>query len=87
MVKETEHGELIIVSAQGEEIAGHQRVSGRNQRVIVPAHYQALGVTSRPVQRSGAVQVLREPTELHLAAPDVEARPLAVYDQLAGVTP
>jgi transposase len=84
-VKETEAGQLIILNAEDDEIACHQVVYGRNQRVVVAAHYQNIGHNSRPVRRPVAVQVLPEGWDDLPAAPEVETRPLSWYDQILEV--
>jgi transposase len=88
LVKETEQGELIILSLPGqEEVARHRLVPGRNQRVVVAAHYQDILTGPRPPARAEAVQL--PAAELTLfgvgPAPQVEARALSVYDQFAEV--
>jgi transposase len=87
MVKETEQAELIIVSAEGEIVARHHLVSGRNQRVVIPEHYQGIDRASHPGKRPVALQITlpEPPLAVALAAPTVEIRPLAVYDQLIEV--
>ena len=42
LVRETEDEELVVLSAQGAEVARHGLAAGANQRVVVPAHYAAL---------------------------------------------
>jgi hypothetical protein len=87
-VKETEEGQLVVLNAQDDEIARHRLAEGRNQRVSVAAHYQGIRSGSRPVRRAGAIQL---PTPEGLVdlppAPEVEARPLAWYDQILEVVP
>jgi transposase len=86
-IRETEEGQLVVLNALGGEIARHRVAEGRNLRVAVAAHYAHLRAGSRPTRRRGAIQV---PAPQSLAdlppAPEVEARPLAWYDQLAEVT-
>jgi hypothetical protein len=85
-LKETEGGELIILNTQGDEIARHWVVNGRNQRIIVAAHYENIRSRSRPARRPMAIQV--PPPEVWLGlppAPEVEARPLGWYDQILEV--
>jgi transposase len=83
-LKQTEQAELVILSAQGEEIARHAVAVGHHQRVVVAAHYQGLATASSAPTRAGATQlVVAEPALAGvLAAPQVEARPLSVYDQV-----
>jgi hypothetical protein len=80
-LKETEDRLLIILSAQDDEIARHRLLDGRNQRVVVPAHYENIGKSSLPAKRPVAVQLLS--AEGLPPAPEVEARPLSWYEQLA----
>jgi len=82
-VKQTEEDQLIILNAQGAEIAHHEVVQGCNQRIVVPVHYAGISSRSPSVSRPRAIQLL--PTENcggQPAAPEVEARPLAWYDQV-----
>jgi transposase len=86
-VKETEDGQLVVLDTEGDEIARHRLVEGRNLRVAVAAHYAHLRCGSRPARRRGAIQL---PTSQELVemppAPEVETRPLVWYDQLVEVT-
>jgi len=85
-VKETEDSQLIVSDAQDGEIARHRLAEGRNLRVAVSTHYAPLRCGSRPVRRRGAIQVPAPPSEPFLpAAPEVETRPLAWYDQILEV--
>jgi hypothetical protein len=87
-VKETEDGHLIVLDTQDGEIAHHRLAEGRNLRVVVAAHYAHLRCGSRPARRRGAIQVPAPASEPFLpAAPEVEIRPLAWYEQLMEVTP
>lgn len=83
-LKKTESGELLIFNLPGEEVARHRLVSGHHQRVIVPSHYYGLKSSPRLRSTPGARQVLA-PTPLLLphpwTAPEVEVRPLSVYEQ------
>jgi transposase len=86
-VQESEDGQLIVVDAQDEAIARHRLVAGHHQRIAVAAHYAPLRDGSRATPRPGvspwpAPQILTE----RPAAPEVETRPLAWYDQLLEVT-
>jgi len=86
LVKETESGELIIVTLSGEELARHQLVSGRHQRVVVAEHYADLKPAARPQPTAGAVQcVATDTSPLVRDAPCVEQRSLAQYQALAEV--
>ncbi|HET8632377.1 MAG TPA: IS21 family transposase [Thermomicrobiales bacterium] len=87
LVRETEREEVLIVGPDGAELARHRLAHGVGERVVVPAHYQPLaaGRPAGPARRGGAQQ--RAAPAAHLPdAPAVEARPLAEYDRLAGVT-
>jgi transposase len=87
-VKETEGGELIVFDVEDEEIARHRLAEGRNLRVAVAAHYAHLRCGSQPARRRGAIQVPAPQGEPFLpAAPEVETRPLAWYDQVLEVAP
>ncbi|MFN8472826.1 MAG: IS21 family transposase [Anaerolineae bacterium] len=84
LLKHTEHDELVIFDEQGQEIARHVVAIGRHQRILVAAHYAGVLTTSHAPKRPKARQL--EPTDPSLAmvvvAPEVEVRPLSVYDQM-----
>jgi hypothetical protein len=85
-VKETEDGQLIVLGVEDEEIARHRLAEGHNLRVAVAAHYAHLRCGSHPIRRRGAIQIPSPQSEALLpAAPEVEARPLAWYDQILEV--
>jgi hypothetical protein len=85
-VRETEDGQVLILNVQDEEIARHDVVVGRQQRIAVAAHYAPLRPEARANRRSGARQVPVAPGLADLpAAPEVETRPLTWYDQLLEV--
>ena len=88
LVRETEHEELVIVGADGAELARHPLAAGYHQRVVVPAHYDDLAAlrTPRPRKR-GALQVLPLPAPDPLLpdAPAVEIRSLREYDRVTEV--
>lgn len=85
-VKETEDGQLIVSDTQDGEIACHRLAEGHNLRVAVSTHYAHLRCGARPVRWRGAIQVPAPPSEPCLsAAPEVETRPLAWYDQILEV--
>jgi hypothetical protein len=89
LVRETEHDELLILSAEGAELARHRLVAGYRERAIVPAHYDDLAAlrTPRPGQRRGALQVPQPPAADPLLpdAPAVEVRSLRDYDRVTEV--
>ena len=94
LAREIEDETLVILTTQGEEIARHDLASGANQRVIVPAHYAPVcagGTRTRPADhRRGTPVRGATPSSMVVLVPDaplVEARPLADYDRLVGVTP
>ena len=94
LVRELEDEVLVIVSAQGEEIARHQLASGTHQQVVIPAHFVApppRPSQTRPVnRRSGSPVRVATPPGVAVLVPDaplVEVRPLADYDRLLGVAP
>jgi transposase len=85
-VRETEDDQLIVLDTKDGEIARHRLVEGRNLRVAVAAHYAHLRSGSRPARRRGAIQIPAPQSLADLpAAPEVETRPLAWYDQLLEV--
>jgi transposase len=53
LVKETEQGDLILLSQQGEEVARHRLAHGHNQRIVVATHYQGISTPSRCPVASG----------------------------------
>jgi transposase len=85
-LKESAAGRLLVLNAQDEIIAEHPLVAGRHQRIAVPAHYANIHQGARPAQRPLAMQI-GAPEGLGglPAAPEVETRPLAWYDQLLEV--
>jgi transposase len=85
-VRETEEGQLVVLNAQGDEIARHRLAEGRNQRISVAAHYQGIRGGSRPLKRAQAIQLpASEILGALPPAPEVEVRPLTWYDQLVEV--
>jgi hypothetical protein len=88
LVRETEHEELVIVGADGAELARHRLVAGYHERVIVPAHYDDLAALRTPRPRHGGALLVPPPgaaDPLLPAAPAVEVRSLRDYDRLAEV--
>jgi len=84
LVRETEQNELLIYTSQGDEIARHRLSQGYNQRIVEPAHYQAIThQTARSVQAAATQLVLAAPSgAVQVAAPEVETRPLSLYEAL-----
>jgi transposase len=83
LVKETEEGQLLIFSDQ-EEIARHPLSQGHRERMVEPGHYPHIRPLSRLSQFPLTVQMALPPTERATLplAPEVEARPLAAYEQV-----
>jgi transposase len=86
LLKETEAGELQILSLEGVELARHPLLCGRHQQAVQPNHYAALASPRRSAPQSGGHQV---PPALAVSGapawelPQVEVRPLALYEQWA----
>lgn len=86
MLKETEQGELHILSLEGVELARHRLLCGRHQQAVRPSHYASLASSRRTSPQGGGHQV---PPALSVTAapawemPQVEVRPLALYEQWA----
>ncbi|HJX38334.1 MAG TPA: IS21 family transposase [Anaerolineae bacterium] len=87
LVRETEHGQLILLTLSGEEVARHRLATGRNERIVEPAHYRGLKAQTRTPRRPGATQIqVVEPEWADLpTSPAVEARPLSAYEQVLEV--
>lgn len=90
MLKETEAGELHILSLAGEEVARHPLLPGRHQQSVQPGHYAALSSSHPTLKRTAQRTAHQLPAAATLtvdwAGPQVEVRPLAHYEQWA-VTP
>ena len=86
VVKETEAGELLILSPEGELLTQHPLLMGRKQRSIQADHYAGLAATSRRPEPPTAIQILPVlPTvNVRPLTAQVETRPLSVYEALAG---
>ncbi|MHB8614415.1 MAG: IS21 family transposase [Candidatus Dormibacteraceae bacterium] len=86
VVKETDSGELLILSAQGELLATHRVLVGRRQRSIQTAHYAGLPVLGARRAPPTAIQdrIMVVPFGNVPPLPQVEIRPLSVYEALAG---
>jgi hypothetical protein len=77
-----ESGQLLILDAQGQVVAEHSLVPGRNQRLSVPVHFVGLFArTPRPAAPQ-ARQTPASPTLAGWPVPEVEIRPLSWYDAL-----
>ena len=88
-VKETETAQIDIYDPQGEKIASHQKAEGRQQRVVVPAHYQGVFGFCKPPTAVGGKQVDQQTSLQSFPIPDaplVVARPLSEYQQLLEVS-
>src|SRR5436190_22091238 len=87
LVKETEDQQLIVLNAFGEVVAQHRKLPGRYKRAIVAAHYAGLPVLASRTPQAQAIQSPATDILLILAlpAPQVEVRPLSIYDQLSEV--
>ena len=86
LVKDTEQGELVICTAQGDEIARHRLSAAYQQRIIEPAHYQSLAHPPQAAGRAPATQLVRPLDAAQArqeAAPTVETRSLRIYEALA----
>ena len=84
-LKATEQGELIILTAEGVEVARHPLARGVHARVINPVHYAGLPGAASPPSSRGAIQVAEPAIGLaDLDAPLVEVRPLSAYEHMAG---
>jgi len=83
LVKETEQGELFVFDAEGEQIARHRLAVGRHQRVIIAAHYRSIAMGDSRTRRAGAMQMQSPAPALAetFRVPEVERRPLSVYEQ------
>lgn len=88
-LKITEAETLLIYSLEGDEIARHRLSDGKNERIVVAAHYQALYPSTSHQQKGGAIQETEPIVTVSiplLDAPAVEARPLSIYDAYTEVT-
>jgi transposase len=85
LVRETEQNELLVYTTQGDEIARHRLSQGYNQRIVEPAHYQGIThQTARSAPSAATQLVLAAPSvAMQIAAPEVETRPLSLYEALA----
>jgi hypothetical protein len=89
MVKETELGQLLVLTLEGKEVTRHELVQGRNQRVMIANHYTGLNSPTPSKRRGGALQVVASQTNGRLVvdAPPVETRPLQQYADWAEELP
>ena len=76
-----------MLNAFGEIVAQHRKLPGRYKRAIVAAHYAGLPVLASRTPQAQAIQSPATDILLILAlpAPQVEVRPLSIYDQLSEV--
>jgi transposase len=83
-LKATEQGEVIILTAEGVEVARHLLAPGVHERVINPAHYVGLPGAAAAPKGTGALQVAAPTVGLAtLDAPLVEIRSLSEYEDWA----
>jgi transposase len=89
LVRLTEQEDLIVCTAQGDEVARHRLVAGTHQQIVVPTHLPRRSVSLLPAPTPPAAQQRSEPIApdgtLQRYAPTVEVRPLQVYEQLLGM--
>jgi hypothetical protein len=82
LLKETEQGELLIFTLDGQALAQHRLAVTHQQRIIVASHYAGITFGAAPPSPAQArQQPLLPPPPLALDAPIVEIRPLQVYEQ------
>ncbi len=82
-LKATEQDELIILTAEGGEVARHPLAPGSRVRVITPAHYAGLPGGPPVTSTLGAMHLPPPPPALdRLDGPVVEIRPLSDYERL-----
>lgn len=87
LVKETESEELLIYTADGQEIAHHRLSHGHRQRIVVPAHYHGIFPDPRRALAPAEKKTIAPRPEVNLIdAPPVEMRPLHYYEQVLEVT-
>ena len=78
-VRETEQDELVIHTLMGEEIARHPLAWGQHQQTTLAEHYQPLWA----VPPSHAPEPNRSSEPCLWDAPEVETRPLSIYDEVS----
>ena len=85
LIKETEDRQLVILNGLGEVVAQHRKLPGRYKRAIVAAHYAGLPVLASRARQPQAIQApaSSDCIMLGVAAPQVETRPLSVYELLS----
>jgi hypothetical protein len=83
LVKETPQDELVILTVPGQELARHQLAQGHWQRVIVAEHYHSLWPKSQPLAQPQMVPTPTDAIPVRWPAPQVEVRPLSVYEEVA----
>jgi transposase len=84
-IKITEAEELVICSEVGDVLARHRILLGRQERSVQAEHYRGLGTAVSRVEQEAFVQEIRPAARtMFWDAPEVEVRPLSVYDRLLG---
>jgi hypothetical protein len=88
VVKEPAGAGWLRIGYQQETLAAHRLASGKGAMVIQPEHYP--GLARRLRGRPPAVPLPRELVAgpgvgQHFAVPEVEVRPLAVYEEVSQV--
>src|SRR5579863_449427 len=88
-VRQTLDAGLIRIFHQQDRIAEHELAAGKGAMVIDPSHYGSLPRRERPRAPELATPVaelmLGPGVGLHHAVPEVEMRPLAIYEEVAHV--
>lgn len=89
IVRQTLDSGLIRIFHQQDRIAEHALAAGKGAMVIDPAHYGSLPRrerTKKPELFIPAAELMPGPgVGLHHAIPEVEMRPLAIYEEVAHV--
>lgn len=89
VVKEAVDGGRIVICHQQERIAEHPLAAGKGAMVIEPEHYR--GLLRRPRGRPPKAAPLRQELVAgpgvgrHFLVPEVEVRPLAIYEEVSHV--
>lgn len=88
VVREPVGGGWLRIYYQQETIAEHRLATGKGAMVIQQEHYQGLGrrLRGRPRAAPPSRELVAGPgVGHHFAVPDVEVRPLAVYEEVSHV--